>query len=227
MKKNLYYIITVFLVFLLAGLHSLTAQETLSCKVLIPEISDSYKGECKKGLANGVGEATGKDFYSGEFKNGLPHGQGKYIWANGDNYQGEWKKGKRDGFGNQTIKVTGRDSSYSGYWGDNIYIGKNKYSFLINNKTINIDNIRIVRINGEKNQIEISYFKHDKPVPTYGFSVTEREGRYGNIMKTDYTKTIVFVTFPFTAEIAGGAYVFDFSIYQRGYWRITVNVTDK
>lgn len=203
------------------------AQSSSGCKVLIPEISGSYKGECKKGLANGVGEATGKDFYSGEFKNGMPHGKGKYIWADGIIYQGEWKKGKRNGFGELKKKTTEPDSVTAGYWVDNEYIGKEKNIYTLNQKGTNIVSVTFVRLNNEKNGIEIGYFKNGKPIPTYSFGISERVGRYGNIVKSDFAKTLVSVTFPFTAEIIGGAYVFDFSIYQSGNWRISVNVTDK
>ena len=44
------------------------------CKVLMKEISGSYSGECKKGLADGKGEAKGVDRYIGAFKKGLPDG---------------------------------------------------------------------------------------------------------------------------------------------------------
>ena len=74
------------------------------CKVLKPEISGSYVGECKKGLADGLGEATGTDFYKGEFVKGWPEGKGTYLWTNGATYQGEWKKGMRDGIGTYLYK---------------------------------------------------------------------------------------------------------------------------
>ena len=65
------------------------------CKVLKTEISASYHGDCKNGLAQGKGIAKGLDSYEGEFIKGLPDGTGTYIWANGDNYKGNWKKGSR------------------------------------------------------------------------------------------------------------------------------------
>lgn len=203
------------------------AQEPIECKVLMSDISGAYKGDCKKGYANGVGEATGKDFYSGEFKNGLPNGKGKYVWANGDTYNGEWKKGKMEGFGEMKRKLTERDTVFSGYWLENEYIGKEQNPYLLNQKGTNIINVNFVRLNGEKNEIEISYSKNGKPIPAYSFGVTELIGRYGNIIKSDYAKTLVSVTFPFRAEIYGGAYFIDCTINQKGKWRITVNVTEK
>jgi len=46
----------LFALFLFPSL--LFAQE---CKVLVENLSDSYEGECKKGLANGHGKAEGDD----------------------------------------------------------------------------------------------------------------------------------------------------------------------
>jgi len=203
------------------------AQGTTDCKVLLPGLAGSYEGNCKKGLASGFGKATGTDRYEGEFKNGLPHGKGKYFWSNGNSYDGEWKKGKMEGYGVQVIKKEGKDSTVTGYWNNNQYTGKSKYPYVINTKSLNIESIRVVKVSDEKNQIEISYYKHDKPIAIYGFGITEREGIYGNVLRTDYTQSIINVTFPFTAEIGGGGYSFDISIYQSGTWRIIVNVLDK
>ena len=66
-----------------------------NCKVLMNEISESYQGDCKDGLAHGNGLAQGIDTYEGKFKKGLPYGNGKYAWANGDYYDGRWKEGDK------------------------------------------------------------------------------------------------------------------------------------
>ncbi|MGV8092965.1 MAG: hypothetical protein AB2L24_14000 [Mangrovibacterium sp.] len=55
----------------------INAQETNTCKVLLTEISGSYEGECKKGLADGFGKATGVDQYEGELKKRLPEREGE------------------------------------------------------------------------------------------------------------------------------------------------------
>jgi hypothetical protein len=92
------------------------------CKVLKAEISLVYEGECKNGLAHGVGEASGRDFYKGEFRNGLPHGEGTYEWASGEVYEGRWKKGLRHGEGKYSFFVNNRDTTLSGKWVNDKYI---------------------------------------------------------------------------------------------------------
>ncbi len=97
---------------------NLSAQQA-DCKVNLPAISGSYTGECKKGLANGVGVARGVDSYKGEFFKGMPQGKGVYTWANGNYYDGEWKNGKRDGSG----KFVAGDSVKTGFWKADVYQG--------------------------------------------------------------------------------------------------------
>lgn len=94
------------------------------CKVLLPAISVSYIGDCKNGLADGTGHATGEDFYKGEFVSGLPEGKGTYVWSNGATYNGEWKKGLRDGYGIYSHKYHSRDSILEGVWNKDKYMGR-------------------------------------------------------------------------------------------------------
>jgi hypothetical protein len=119
MKREIF--ITIILTIFLTN-HTATAQT--SCKVLLPAISGSYAGDCKLGLANGTGQATGEDFYKGEFVKGLPEGKGTYVWKNGGTYEGEWKKGMRDGRGLYTHTVENRDSILEGQWIEDKYVGK-------------------------------------------------------------------------------------------------------
>jgi len=145
-------------VFLLFGFKGVMAQ-TEPCKVLKPEISGKYTGECKKGLANGIGTAEGTDKYAGEFKKGLPDGKGVYTWANGTVYDGEWKKGQQSGAGKYTLKVNGKDSIAEGYWKDDKYIGKEREvkKYKIGTK-INVERARIVH-NGDGNQITVKFMQ--------------------------------------------------------------------
>lgn len=94
------------------------------CRVLMPEISGSYTGKCKKGLAHGKGLAVGTDTYEGRFTKGLPNGIGKYTWEDGRIYEGDWSKGVRNGKGSMIYPRTGEDSIVAGIWKDDAYIGK-------------------------------------------------------------------------------------------------------
>ena len=93
------------------------------CKVLKTEISTSYQGECKNGMAQGKGIAKGQDSYDGEFNKGLPDGDGTYIWANGAIYKGNWKKGMRDGKGSYVWHTANGDSTLAGVWRKDKYLG--------------------------------------------------------------------------------------------------------
>jgi len=90
------------------------------CKVIKAEISGTYEGGCKKGLAQGNGIAQGIDRYEGQFIKGLPSGRGTYKWASGVYYEGEWKNGLREGEG----KMVYPDSIVSGIWKEDKYTGK-------------------------------------------------------------------------------------------------------
>jgi len=118
MKKEI-YLTTILITFLF---NNMLAQN--ECSVLLPAISGNYAGECKHGLADGTGNATGEDFYKGDFVKGLPEGKGIYIWKNGATYDGEWKKGMRDGYGIYSYKFQDGDSILEGEWKNDKYIGR-------------------------------------------------------------------------------------------------------
>lgn len=205
-----------------------TAQnQTSECKVLMPQITGSYEGECKNGLAEGMGKAQGIDRYEGYFKKGYPDGDGKYTWANGDIYEGKWQKGYKEGYGVLTFSKPSPDSTLKGYWIRDEYIGKDKYPYKLNHKGINVLGVNVSRVATDKDQITFEFNKNGKPLSILYFSVTEVLGGYSSIMKSDFSKTLLNVKFPFRAEIAGGAYVIDLTINQRGSWKVIINVTDK
>ena len=93
-----------------------------SCKVLKPEISGKYTGDCKNGLADGKGVATGQDKYEGKFKKGLPDGQGTYTWSTGEVYKGSWDEGKKNGDGKYTFKSKGVDTTTTGVWKNDVFV---------------------------------------------------------------------------------------------------------
>lgn len=100
---------------------SKVTSSTTECKVLDADISGSYSGGCKDGLANGEGVAKGKDEYRGVFVNGKPHGKGTYTSRNGDKYVGDFVDGIQYGKGAQT---SNDGYKYEGDWVNGKYYGK-------------------------------------------------------------------------------------------------------
>ncbi|HEY6509673.1 MAG TPA: hypothetical protein VIY56_16740, partial [Vicinamibacterales bacterium] len=100
-----------------AGLFPAVVAAQAQCKVLDPELQDSYTGGCKAGLAEGQGEASGMAQYTGEFKAGRKHGKGVKTWASGDRYEGDFVEDRKEGTGTYTW---GRGSVWAGqkYSGD-------------------------------------------------------------------------------------------------------------
>ncbi|NQU32172.1 MAG: hypothetical protein HQ521_02960 [Bacteroidetes bacterium] len=118
MKKIATIIILFSLIYIPYGLYSQT-----KCKVLVKNISETYEGKCKKGLANGKGVATGIDKYEGRFSKGYPNGSGTYTWANGSEYTGDWEFGQRSGEGTYRFIYNDNDSIIDGIWKNDKYIG--------------------------------------------------------------------------------------------------------
>lgn len=201
----------------------------LNCqnKVLIPELAGNYKGDIKKDLAHGFGEAEGVDYYKGEFRKGLPHGKGSYIWSDGQKYSGNWKKGIKDGYGKLIFKFNGKDTTLEGYWFKDIFLGDKKspdpnYDIL--------NDLGVLR----------SYFQQ---LNTFDYKVVikfKAEGRYPSDIflqssSGDYTITrdeIIYehVEFPFTLNISYkienhfrsnlNYCRFKFVINKKGYWKV-------
>ena len=117
LKVSLSVLFTIVFVFSQSNVFS---QET--CKVLKSEISGSYIGDCKNGLADGKGLAEGIDKYEGKFKKGLPNGQGTYTWSTGEVYKGSWYEGKKRGNGKLTFKSNGIDSTKTGIWENDVFV---------------------------------------------------------------------------------------------------------
>ena len=124
MKNSKISLKALWFVLILFSGSMLDAQE--DCKVLMPEISGSYTGKCKKGLAHGEGLAVGTDTYEGRFSKGLPDGTGRYTWADGRIYEGTWSAGVREGKGMMTYPTAGEDSIVAGFWKKDEYVGKER-----------------------------------------------------------------------------------------------------
>lgn len=114
------------------------------CKVLLPSIAGVYEGECDKSKANGKGKSKGIDSYEGQFKNGLPEGIGKYSWQNGNWYEGNFKAGKRQGEGVMHYPIVGKaDSTLSGFWAKDLYVGIYEVPFKVQGKGYNVQTISV------------------------------------------------------------------------------------
>ena len=227
MGKNKKLLTSLFFLTFFCCINGTAQDQTSACQVLLPQISGKYEGECKKGLADGIGKAQGVDLYEGCFRKGFPEGQGKYTWKDGATFEGEWKKGRKDGYGILTFSPSLQDSVLNGYWIDDEYIGTEKKPYKVNSKGINILGLTVTRVGSDKDQIVVEFSRNGRPLSIYSFSVTEITGGYSTISKSDFSKTLLNVRFPFRAEMAGGAYVFDITISQRGSWKIIVNATTK
>ena len=128
------------------------------CQVLIPEISGTYKGKCKKGLAHGKGLAVGIDTYEGRFSEGRPSGKGKYTWADGRIFEGTFKDGIMDGQGTMTYPREGEDSIVSGIWKDDNYYGPVPKPPYVVNRTMSVVRSSIRKINDMGSGVRIGIF---------------------------------------------------------------------
>ncbi len=128
------------------------------CQVLMTEISGSYTGKCKKGLAHGKGLAIGVDTYEGRFSEGLPEGKGKYIWADGRVYEGSWSRGMRDGQGTMIYPRAGGDSIVAGIWKDDRYYGPVSVPPYQVIRTLSVPRYTINKVNQQGSGVRIGLF---------------------------------------------------------------------
>lgn len=165
-----------FVFFLLLNIPSY-AQNTDSCKVMLPEISSAYKGECKNGLAHGEGTAQGKDTYIGMFKRGLPDGEGKYIYADGSTFTGSFSNGLKNGKGIYRMMSDGKIYAQEGFWEQGEFVGikdtPDKYKIT---NTIGIDNVTINKGKGVQNEIRIQIYGGMKRVIPDDISILRSTG---------------------------------------------------
>lgn len=212
------------LVFLLLSFipYSYSQKSGSECKVLLKEISGTYKGGCKDGLANGKGTSTGEDSYTGTFLNGLPDDKGVYKYKNGNTYSGYWKNGLKNGRGEFKSLVNGKAMVIKGYWKDGEYAGisdpEEEYRIT---KLTAIENYTITNTKGDKNLIEISFEKVNKKYIPRDLEVTLSSGYK---IEQNLKLIIQNYNFPvncdlhFTIPVTGGARQCNlaFTIYKPG-----------
>jgi hypothetical protein len=110
--------------------------QTIEGPVLKKELVGKYEGGQKKGLAHGIGTATGINTYTGNFRNGLPDGEGVYTDRVGNVYKGSFRFGKKEGKGVFTPVQSSNEKPIIGYWENDEYVGAEKLDpYEISNKT--------------------------------------------------------------------------------------------
>jgi hypothetical protein len=182
MKKILFTISCFSLIFIFIPSQVSRSQEkNPECKVLLKEISGTYKGGCKDGLADGKGVATGEDSYEGTFRNGLPDGKGTYTFKSGTTYTGYFEKGVKNGKGKLRSIVNGKAMIMEGYWKDGNYSGTipPEQDYRVDNLS-GIEHYIIVRKDNSENIIEISFEKYRKKYLPDDLSVTVTSGYKSN-----------------------------------------------
>lgn len=193
------------------------------CKVLLPELSKKYQGECKKGLAHGFGKAWGEtDYYEGNFKKGLPDGYGTYIWGNGSKYIGDFSKGLMDGAGELRIKGASEEEHKKGYFKKGEYIGEYKYPY----KVISNLGIRKIDFREDKvtaNEVRITVYSNGQKI-TPNLSISDDnnttvENRNGAVL-TNVIFPLKRVQVSFQVETFSYKAVFD--IYKKGNWEVSL-----
>lgn len=189
------------------------------CKVKSKAIAGQYEGNCKKGLADGQGKATGKDTYEGEFKKGLPHGNGIYTYANGDIFHGMFNKGKMHGEGTLT---TSNGEEKTGFWEHNDYIGLFAKKYQVIRQNSKITRVEFRYKDADSNQIDMMMSQYGKIVDSKNISLVKIEGSFSNISQTSRLKSILAVDYPFRF-IVSGAHDFEAVINTPGHWEVIVN----
>ncbi len=221
-------ITTIFLFIFIFLSQSLYSQQT--CKVLAEELSGTYKGKCKKGLAHGKGEAVGTDSYKGTFSKGLPNGKGTYTWSNGETYSGEWKKGKRNGVGVLKYKINEKDTIMDGLWENDKYLGPKPIPPKIIVKK-SIDRYTIKKYGDDKNRVLLSFKQNGMRNPNItNFLMTSSEGiqtSVGHMIGYEKIKFPINIKISYRTKnkLLTSEYdvLFEFEIYEPGDWRVEIH----
>lgn len=203
--------------------------QTGNCKVLKPEIATSYSGECKKGLANGNGIASGTDKYEGKFKDGLPQGNGTYQYANGDVYMGDFKEGMRSGNGKFTFKFLGRDSTYLGMWKEDKLVKKIVPAAYVISQKQNLQRYTVQKVK-TGNRVMFSFLQNGGNNRSIsGLTFAESSGTLINLGQDQGFDN---VQFPFNCKVSYSTLnsfrsanidvVFDIQVNEPGQWMITL-----
>lgn len=214
----------------LAPLFSSPLAAQSDCRVLLPGIAGTYSGECKKGLADGEGEAIGTDIYRGSFRKGLPEGEGTYTWSTGEVYTGQWKKGRREGKGTFTFRVNERDSVQTGYWKEDHYLGTELVAPYKVNYRLGVTRTSFFSQGGPDSFVSFKFSRSGSS--SYSIDGLLMQGSSGTESVTTAFTGFQNVSFPFEGKVQFKApnvlntvinnYEVRFTINQPGEWVVTI-----
>jgi len=228
--KKLILMRVQILIILLFAVSFAYAQKDSACKVLLKEISGTYKGSCKNGFAEGKGYAVGEDTYSGYFVRGLPDGKGTYTFKNGNIFSGNWKNGLKNGKGEFKYSINGKSSIVSGYWKNGDYVGTSKPEddYRINSLS-GIEYYTIKKIADTTNIVQLSFEKFMKKYIPADLTVTISSGYK---ITQGYKIVIQNCTYPFTCEMHFTIQYspdivrecnLTFTVYKKGGWDVFIS----
>lgn len=218
--------VRLFLIGLLFLSYPVFAQKT-GCDVKVADLSGSYSGGCKNGLAHGKGIAQGTDRYEGRFSNGMPDGKGIYTWSDGKYYEGQWRDGKREGDG----KMVYRDSIVSGIWKDDTLYEKKVIPPYMIIRALSVSRYTVTQISKTDNKIRIRFFRGGVENADMGeLSLTYTSG---NEYQSGSFVGIQNPTFPVDIKIKFSALnyfhtssfnvIFEFTINEPGTWDVAIS----
>jgi hypothetical protein len=195
------------------------------CQVKVKELSGSYDGDCKKGLAHGEGTAKGTDQYKGEFRKGLPHGKGIYTWSDGMSYDGEFKNGEKQGEGKMTITVINqKDSVLVGFWDKDTYVGKHKDPYKVHDKSSLVTGTRVTKAEGDDSIIYITINLKGKNESNANFELQEQVGSYSSIQPFGRVTKVHVVRFPFRFVLSYLGETAEIEIFNEGAWNVLIDI---
>jgi len=196
------------------------------CQVTVAEISLSYSGQCKNGLAHGKGIAQGVDHYEGQFIKGKPEGKGLYKWSDGTYYDGQWKNGMQEGKG----KMVYRDSVVTGFWKANKYQGEEQKPAYKITRIRNVGRSTILKSIESGNGVKIKILlggTDNTEIEDFSLAYTSGTeyrniGTYGiQNSSVPLDVTVRYLTWN-QLHTAQYEVLFEFTVYDPGTWNVAI-----
>ncbi len=196
------------------------------CKVLKPEISGSYTGGCKNGMAQGKGVAQGTDYYEGLFDKGMPSGKGIYKWEDGTYYEGHWEDGVREGSG----KMVYKDSTVTGFWKNDKYVGKKLIPPYEIMHTMSVSRSNILKTPGGLPGVRIRLLQagsDNRNISDFTLSYSSgEEYRTGAVYGIDKVQFPLYVRVRYSSwnqfHTVQFTVIFEFTINEPGLWDVSI-----